>query len=150
MVRLSAIEDFLSQHSIAVVGVSRSQHKFGTMVFKDLKERKYDAIPVNPSAEELYGMKCYPTVTELPPTVTAAVFIVPPEQATEGVRQAIARGIRRLWLQPGAESEEAIAHGVREGIDVIHGECILMFLKDTGFIHKLHKGLHKLTGSLPR
>jgi len=60
MTSKAAIDDFLSQGRIAVVGASRSPRKFGNKVFRELQSRGYAVYPVNPRAEEVEGQKCYP------------------------------------------------------------------------------------------
>src|SRR5205809_4537098 len=42
------IDDFLAQRRIAVAGVSRNPHKFGNVLFRELKQRGYDVLPLNP------------------------------------------------------------------------------------------------------
>jgi predicted CoA-binding protein len=45
------------------------------------------------------------------------------------VEQAIAKGIRHLWMQPGAQSASAIAAAEAAGLDVIaDGSCILVVM----------------------
>ena len=38
--KLSIIEEFLSQKSYAVIGVSSNKRKFGSMIYKDLKANR--------------------------------------------------------------------------------------------------------------
>lgn len=45
------------------------------------------------------------------------------------MQQAIEKGIENVWMQPGAESDAAIALGEKNGINVIaKGPCILITL----------------------
>ena len=45
------------------------------------------------------------------------------------VEQAVERGLRHLWMQPGAESDDAVRRAEEAGIDVIHGgPCLLVVL----------------------
>jgi predicted CoA-binding protein len=53
-------------------------------------------------------------------------------------------------MQQGSESEKAINYCNENGIDVIHGECILMFAEPVESIHKFHKWLWKIFGKLPK
>jgi predicted CoA-binding protein len=58
-------------------------------------------------------------------------------------------GIKKLWLQQGAESDEAIRICGEHGIDVLHGECILMFAEPTALIHRLHRWINGALRKLP-
>jgi hypothetical protein len=73
-----------------------------------------------------------------------------PAQAEQVVRRAAAAGIRRVWLQQGAESATAIRFCEENGISTVHGECILMFAEPAAWFHRAHRWVWKLLGKLPR
>ena len=73
-----------------------------------------------------------------------------PAQTQQVVRDAAAAGIRRVWLQQGAESAAAIRFCEENGISTVHGECILMFAEPAAFYHRAHRWVWKLLGKLPR
>lgn len=150
MTTKAAVTDFTGQRVLAVVGVSRSAQKFGTIAFRELKSKGYRVIPVNRSVDSLEGERCYPSLKELPEPVGGVVVVVPPAEAEAVVRDAAEAGIRRVWLQNGAESEAAIRCGQEHGLSVISGECILMFAEPVGFGHRLHRWFRGMTGKLPR
>ena len=58
------------------------------------------------------------------------------------MRDAAAAGIHHVWLQQG-ESPEALAVGRELGLDVVAGECVLMFARPTG-IHHLHQFVRRV------
>jgi len=80
--------------------------------------------------------------------VNAVLVVVPPPQAVDVIRDAAAAGIRHVWLQQGAESPDVLRLGAELGLDVVAGECILMFAQPTG-IHKVHRWLRQITHRLP-
>jgi predicted CoA-binding protein len=149
MTSRAAVEGFLAQSDLAVVGVSRSGKKFGNMVYRELRAKGYHLVPIHPEADELEGDKCYATFQILPTPVGGVVIIVPPEQTEQVVREAAAANIKRVWMQQGAESAEAISFCSDNGIEVVHGECILMFAEPSKFYHRLHRWVWKLSGKLP-
>ena len=71
------VSEFLSQKTLAVVGVSRSRDKFSNGVYRELKAKGYRVFPVNPNAEMVEGDACYPNLGALPEPVGGAVVIVP-------------------------------------------------------------------------
>ncbi len=150
MITKAAVDAFLSQKSLAVAGVSNKKNKFGSIVYRELKAKGYRAFPVNPRLDEFEGDKCYHHLKELPEGVGGVVIVVPPAEAVNVVRDAAAAGIRHVWLQQGAESEEAVAICKDNGINVIHGHCILMFASPTAFVHRAHRCIWRLLGKLPR
>jgi len=148
MTSRGTIQNFLSQHSIALAGVSRSGRKFGNKVLKDLTGKGYEILPVHPEASSIDGVQCYPSLEDLPSKVGGLVLVVPPRQTERLVREANEVGIQRVWMQPGAESDDAIRYCGEHGIDVVHGECIMMHADPRG-IHKAHRWLHGVLGRLP-
>ena len=144
----ASIEAFLAEPTIAVVGVSRSGKGFGNLAARELRRKGYRIYPVNPQADLIDGERCYRSFAELPAPVRALLVVVPPEQALNVVREAAKAGIRRVWLQQGAESPLAALACAELGLDVIAGECVLMFAKPTG-VHKAHKWVWALMGKLP-
>lgn len=150
MTSKAAVEGFLAQSDLAVVGVSRSGKKFGNMAYRELKAKGYHLFPIHPEANELEGDPCYATFDNLPTSVGGVLIIVPPEQTEQVVREAAKANIKRVWMQQGAESEEAISFCRENGIDAVQGECILMFAEPLKFYHRPHRWVWKLFGKLPK
>lgn len=149
MTTRSAVEQFLAQRSLALAGASRSGKKFGNTVFKELTAKGYEVALVHPAAPDIGGHRCYPAVTELPHEVGGLVLVVPPDQTEGLVRQAASAGIRHVWMQQGSESPKAVEFCQANGINEVHGECILMFAQPSG-IHKFHGWVWRLLGKLPK
>ena len=91
---------------IALVGASNNHHKFGNRIYRDLRSKGYDVIPVNPKDKQIEGDRTYSSIEmmeELPDIVN---FVVPPPIAMKIAQEAVELGINHLWFQPGSESEE--------------------------------------------
>ena len=144
------IDNFLSQNKIAVVGASRNSKKFGNIVYKDLRKKGYHVLPINPNATEIEGDQCFPDIETLPEKVDGLVFVTPPEQTENILKHAEQAGIKKVWLQQGAESERAIQFCEEKNIDCIHGECIMMFAEPVESFHKFHRWIWKVFGKLPQ
>ena len=150
MVKKKSIDEFLSSKRLAVVGASRSERKFGNSAFKELKAKGYSVYPVNPYAKTISGEDCYSSLSELRGKVDGALVAVKPEQSEKVVREAASAGIRRIWLQQGSESDAAIRFCEEYGLNVVYGQCILMFAEPSAFFHRMHKGVNKIFGKLPK
>jgi predicted CoA-binding protein len=149
MTSKTVVEDFISQQSLAVVGVSRGGQKFGNMAYRELKAKGYKLYPIHPSAETLEGDRAYKDFASLPEKVGGALLVVPPAQTEKVVREAAAAGIKRVWMQQGSESETAIRFCQENGIAEVHGECIMMFA-GKNFFHKPHRWVWGMLGKLPK
>lgn len=150
MTTKAAIQDFLAQKTIAVVGVSRSGRKFGNLAYRDLRAKGYRVYPVHPSAERVEEDQAYPNLAALPEKPGGVLIVVPPVQAEQVVREVAQAGISRVWLQQGAESPSAIQFCRENGINVVHNECIMMFTEPVGFLHRAHRWIWGLLGKLPK
>jgi predicted CoA-binding protein len=148
---MKIINEFLSNKDIAVIGASTNKKKFGYIVFEALRKKQFNVFPVNPHNADIEGIQCYPDIFSLPKNVRAAVFITKPEITLNVVKQICNRGvIKYLWFQQGAEDKDAIAIAEQNGMKVIHGECILMFIKSSIFPHNMHGFFRKLFGKYPK
>lgn len=150
MTSKAVVDDFLSQRKIALVGISSKKKKFGNIVCKELKSKGYEVFPVHPQADTIDGESCWPTLAALPEPVDGVVLVIPPPETEKVVQEAAAAGIRRIWMQQGAESDNAVRFCEENNIAVVHGECILMFAEPLGFVHKLHRWVWGLLGRLPK
>ena len=151
---LETIQDFLAQKRIAMIGVSRSPSDFSVRVFRELCQRGYDMVPVNPQAKELLGRKCYACVQDIEPPVDAALLMTTPKTTELAVRDCAEAGIRRIWMHraggAGAVSDEAVQFCQQHDMRVIPGECPLMFLPQGALVHRLHGFFRKITGRHPK
>lgn len=125
------IRRFLDEGNIfAVVGVSRNPEKYGHQVYKDLKEAGYKVYPINPNADEILGDRCYPNLEELPEVPDVVNIVVPPRITERIVRLCKKLGITKVWMQPGSESEDALRFCRENGIEVVHGVCVMIKRKE--------------------
>jgi predicted CoA-binding protein len=121
------INAFLSKKSIfAVVGASRDPKKYGHQVYKDLKNSGYEVYAVNPNADEVLGDKSYPNLESLPVKPDVVDVVVPPKVTEDVVKTCKKLGVRKVWMQPSSESEKAIKFCEQNGIDVVHGVCVMI------------------------
>ena len=123
------IDEFLKAAAFGVVGASADRGKFGNRVLRCYQMHGLKAVPVNPREEEIEGIPCVASVALLPDNVTSISIVTPPLMTERVVVEAAAKGIRNVWMQPGAESPKAVAFCREKGMNVIaDGSCILVVL----------------------
>jgi predicted CoA-binding protein len=124
-----AIARFLTSPAIGVAGASPRRHKFGNKVLRCYQQAGRRAIPVNLREAEIEGVACVASVLDLPDDVRSLSIITPPAVTERLVQDAIRKGIAHVWMQPGAESPDAVAACRAAGINVIaYGACVLVEL----------------------
>jgi predicted CoA-binding protein len=124
------IKTFLAGKRFAVAGASQDRSKYGNKVLRAYLHNDLDAVPVNPSADEVEGVTAYRDLASIPESVDGVSIVTPPRVTEQVVKQALALGIKNIWMQPGAESDAAIELARHEGANVISGgPCVLVALK---------------------
>ena len=151
---LAEIRDFLSLRRIALVGASRNPKDFSRMLFREMCDRGYDMVAVNPAAEDaIENRPCFARVQEIEPPVEGALVLTAPHETERVVRDCAEAGIHQVWLHrgggEGSVSREAVDFCHKQDIHVIEGHCPFMFLPHTSFVHRVHGFIMKLTGGYP-
>ena len=143
-----AIEEFLQCKSLAIVGASRSGRKFGNAALTELAKRGYRVVPIHPSATDISGVPCYPDLASARGIVDGVIVSVHPQDSLRVLREAAAIGLKKIWLQQGAESLEVMTLAKSLGLDPVTNRCILMYAVPVGGFHAWHRGLFRLLGKL--
>ena len=150
MVTLNEIQEFLSPKKMAVAGVSRNPKKFGAVVFNELKGKGFDVYPINPHVAEIYGQKCYNSVSELPGDVKNIYVVTPKTETSLVVSEAVKKGIEKIWIQQSSDTEEALKTAKDNNIPVIYKKCMFMFAEPVSGPHKFHRSIVKIFGRYPK
>lgn len=123
------IQTFFLSPAFAVAGASSNRQKYGNKVLRCYLQNNKKTYPINPRATEIEGIPCLDSIDQLPPEVQSLSIITPPAITEEIVKAAIKKGIKNIWMQPGAESEAAIQYCHQHNVNVIaHGPCVLIEL----------------------
>lgn len=124
-----AIERFFSSELFGVVGASEDRSKYGNKVLRCYLQNGKNVIPVNPKVTTVEGITTVATVGDLPEKVKSISIITPPAVTEKVVKAAIKKGITSIWMQPGAESDAAIATCKAAGVNLIADHsCLLVVL----------------------
>lgn len=149
-----AVDDFLAQERIAVVGVSRDKAQPANLIYRTLRKADHQVFAVNPNAEEVEGDVCYHALSSIPGGVGGVLIATTPEVTDAVVRDCAEQGVTRVWMHrsfgKGSVSEGAVAFCRERGIAVIAGACPMMFLPGADIGHRCMRWMLKLTGGLPR
>ena len=126
---MNEIEEFLQSETFGVVGASNNREKYGNKVLRAYLQNGMPAVPIHPSESSVEGQKAYASLAEAP-AIEAISIITPPRVTESIVETAIETGVKRIWMQPGAESQAAIDRAAEAGLQVIAGgPCILVALR---------------------
>lgn len=144
------IEDFFNEKKIAVAGASRNPKKFGNQIFKELKLKHHDVYPVNPNADEIDGIPCFPSVEALPSDVQSLLIVTPKSQTNQILLEALKKGISNIWVQQMSETPETFSIAEQHKNNIILKKCAFMFSDPVKGMHKFHRTIMQLFGRLPK
>jgi predicted CoA-binding protein len=114
-----------SARTIAVVGLSNKPDRPSYEVASYLQQAGYRIIPVNPTIAEALGERAYRSLREIPEPVDVVQIFRRPSEVPAVVEDAIAIGAKVVWMQPGAENEQAAARARAAGLEAVVGACMM-------------------------
>ena len=124
--------------TVALVGVSPNPLRSSNFVATYLVRTPLTMYPVNPMADEVLGLKCYPSLADLP-EVPDIVDVFRAHDAIPGVvDDAIAVGAKVVWLQLGLRHDEAARKAMDAGLQVVQDRCLK--IEHARFAGGLHLG----------
>ncbi len=126
---MNNIELFSNASTFVVAGASQDRSKYGNKVFRALVASGRSVYPLNPKATEVEGDPAFALIADLPVVPESLSIVTPPQVTREVIQQAIAAGVKNIWMQPGAEDDQASLAARDAGLNVIDdGSCILVSL----------------------
>jgi predicted CoA-binding protein len=140
------ISQFLQSNAIAVIGVSGTRTKFGSLVYRALKRNGFKVYGVNPSLKSCDGDPCYERLSDVPESVDAVLVVVEPGKIKSLISEATRKGVRRIWFQQGIEASELARQASEVGIDTVQDKCLLLYAEPVKGIHRVHRFFAKVFG----
>jgi acetyltransferase len=141
----TALDSLLSPKSVAVIGASERQGSVGRTVFWNLISNPFGGTvyPINAKRNNVFGVRAYPSLADLPEAVETVVFAVPAatipalaeEAGTLGARGliVISAGFKEMGA-PGEELERQLLQTARKyGMRIIGPNCLGVMNPLTGF-----------------
>ncbi|MEN2975108.1 MAG: CoA-binding protein [Candidatus Caldarchaeales archaeon] len=110
---------------VAVVGMSKDPLKPGHYVPKFLMKQGYKIIPVNPTVDEILGLKSYPSLLDIPEEIEIVNVFRRPEYTVEIAEEAVKKKAKVLWLQEGIYNPQTVEIAKRGGLTVVWDRCMM-------------------------
>ncbi|MEM2377537.1 MAG: CoA-binding protein [Candidatus Korarchaeum sp.] len=133
----ASLDVFFKPYSVAIVGASRNEEKVGHVILRRMIEIGFQGrlYPVNPSAEEILNIKCYPSLSQIPDRVDLVVVAVRAEATPEIMKEAADKGAKGALVVSGGFSEvgnselerKLVETAKRHGIRIIGPNCLGIF-----------------------
>ncbi len=157
--KLAEFEPIFFPKTHAVIGASNSMTKFGGRFIRTQINFGYKGkfFPVNRDEPEIFGMKAYPRVTDIPEPVDFATILVPAPIVPQVLEECLAKGVKGAQIitagfserdEEGIKLEKAIAATAKKGIRVIGPNCFGIYCPRGGLTIPPGENLSKESGSV--
>lgn len=151
--RSASLAPFFTPHGVAVIGASRDPSKLSYGVMRNLTDPLHaypgPVYPVNPKADEILGLRCYPDISAVPDPVDLAIIVIPAPLVPPAIEACGKRGVeaavvitggfREIGGQGTVLEEEIVTIARRYGLRIMGPNCIGVIDThlplDTTFVH---------------
>ena len=123
----------LQSKTVAVVGLSKNRGNPSHDVAVYMKSHGYRILPINPTADEILGEKCYRSLPDLPEHLECQIEVVDIFRRAEDVPSVVEQAIElrkscahqiTIWMQLGIVNEQAAGKARKAGLNVVMDPCI--------------------------
>jgi acetyltransferase len=137
-----SLRNFFCPDSVAVIGASREEEKVGHIILDNIINSGYKGklFPVNPKADEIHGIKCYPSVLNVPGDIDLAIIVIPAQFVLQVLGECskkntkwsiiISAGFKETGIEGAKRERQLIEKAKDYGIRILGPNCLGII--DTG------------------
>jgi uncharacterized protein len=115
---------------VAIIGASSNRAKFGNKALRAFASKGYTVVPINPTETEVEGHRAYASVMDVPGPIDMATIYVPGPIGVGVMDDLAKKGIREVWLNPGADDRQVVDRARALGLKtVVH--CSIIAIGDS-------------------
>lgn len=140
MEKINELKEVFYPKSVAIIGASVESSSFFLPVSKGKLKGK--VFLVNPRYKELLGMKCYPSILDIPESIDYAIIAVPAKVVLDVAKECVKKGVKTAHIFSSGFSETGEKHRiklekeltktVKGKIRVIGPNCMGVYCPDSG------------------
>lgn len=110
---LKNLDPLFNPRNIAFIGASGNLMKWGFIILDNLLDGKYkgEVYPVSLKEKQVLGMKCYPSVKEVPGPIDLAMIVIPAAKVPEALEECVEAGVKAVIVVTGGFSETGESGG---------------------------------------
>lgn len=113
------------QMTVAVIGASNNRKKYSNKALRAYLMSGHKVYPVNPKEESVEGIKSYKSILDIEDKIDRATLYVPPQVGIKIIDEIARKGVKELYINPGAESDELVEKAKKLGLNPILACSIL-------------------------
>ena len=105
--------------TIAIIGATTRRDKFANKAVRAFLEHGDTVVPIHPAQREVEGLRVYASVLDVAENIDIASFYVPSNVGIRVLDECAQKGIKRIILNPGAESRELLQRAKELDVEVL-------------------------------
>jgi acyl-CoA synthetase (NDP forming) len=129
------LDSLFNPRSVAVIGASTKELHIGNRIIKNLLDFGFtgSVYPINPKADEIRGIKAYPSILDVPTDVDVVHMVIPARFVPQAIEDCGKKGVKFVILNGGgfaevgpegaAIQEDCIARAKKHGIRILGPNC---------------------------
>ncbi len=130
------LDMFFNPRSIAIIGASESPEKLGHRVLANVLDSGYkgQVYPINPKADEILGLKCFGSVSDVPGDIDQVIVVIPAKAVASVLDEAGRKGVKGAIIITAGfreSGEEGLKHELellqianKYGMRIIGPNCL--------------------------
>jgi len=131
-----SLRNFFCPDSVAVIGAAREEEKVGHIILDNIINSGYKGklFPVNPKADEIHGIKCYPSVLNVPGDIDLAIIVIPAQFVLQVLEECskkntkwsiiISAGFKETGIEGARRERQLIEKAKDYGIRILGPNCL--------------------------
>ncbi|MFZ3106430.1 MAG: acetate--CoA ligase [Candidatus Hydromicrobium sp.] len=131
-----SLRNFFCPDSVAVIGASREEEKVGHIILDNIIDSGYKGklFPVNPKADKIHGIKCYPSVLNVPGDIDLAIIVIPAQFVLQVLEECskkntkwsiiISAGFKETGIEGAKRERQLIEKAKDYGIRILGPNCL--------------------------
>jgi acyl-CoA synthetase (NDP forming) len=129
------LDSLFNPRSVAVIGASTKELHIGNRIIKNLLDFGFtgSVYPINPKADEIRGIKAYPSILDVPTDVDVVHMVIPARFVPQAIEDCGKKGVKFVILNGGGFAEvgpegaaiqgDCIARAKKHGIRILGPNC---------------------------
>jgi len=140
----AVLDRVFNADSVAIIGASKDEAKRGFQAIKTLLNEKFEGriYPVNPKEKSILGLKCYPSLLEIPDQVDLALITTPARTLKGILKQCAEKGVAGAVVIAGGFGELGEEGKNLEKEMVENAEGVRIIGPNTSGMISVNKGLN--------
>lgn len=131
-----SLRNFFCPGSVVVIGASREEEKVGHIILDNIISSGYKGklFPVNLKADEIHGIKCYPSVLNVPGDIDLAIIVIPAQFVLQVLEECskkntkwsiiISAGFKETGIEGAKRERQLIEKAKDYGIRILGPNCL--------------------------